>query len=1041
MPKKMALRTTLVALALSISISAHAVADSPKAIDVPAGDLSAALESLARQYGVDVIYPSEQLEGVRTHGVTGTLGVREAFTKLLEGTGLEIMSEAGGAILITLPRNPSAHPMPSTSTQMDESSDAHGKSLWEQLRPAQAPQGGDSSDAPGEKETDRETALRLPEVLIQGSKSLNMDIKRSRDDAQPYVVFEREAITRSGAANLEDFFKQRLTMNAQAGTNSQRTTFLGNMSEINLRGLGANQTLILVDGHRRASPMVGGGSPVQSDLNGIPLAAVERIEVLPSTASGIYGGSATGGVVNIVLRRDYVGSELKLTYDNTLDSDSSIRRLDFSAGFNLEDGRTNVLLAGYYSDSNVLTVQDRNFVQRGRERLLANNPSSLLGAADPPLGATTNIRSVNGSPLFGPGTPNLTSVPVGYAGGGGLTPLQVNAGQYNLGLSHSAQSAGPGGEHALLNSPTIGSLMMTVRRQFGSRVQAFLDMAGSNNSGYFETANFAGTFTIAADAPNNPFGQAIRVTVPTDAADSFNDVSSHDRNAVAGVTVRLGERWNAGLDYTWNRSRFSFRQPDFFHPSRGAPVSNGAIDVLRDTRLFPLDPAPFRPEWGGNVPLRSTLENATLRVAGPVGSLPGGAPTFSGLIEHREESFSGGEEMSPALGTFLHPSRSQSVDSAYLELKVPLVSPKNRIAGVHELELQLAGRWDEYTINGVTGTVGVGSDTPIVRATNKTTSTNPTVGMRYEPVQDLMLRASYGTGFLPPTVSQLASTTPGGGSFIPVADPLRDNVITQVFNQQIGGNPDLKPEDSDSWSFGMILSPRWAPGMRLSVDYTHIDKTDGITTLSAQQIVDNESVLPGRVVRAPAPPGEVGAITGLNRTAVNVATTEVEAYDFALDYELQMMRAGTFNFFAVGTRQTRFRTQLVPSAAVVENVGITSSFPLKLKVNAGLTWRHSEWTLGWIARYFDSYLVSTNATLMANQGQGGRVPSQTYHDAFVTWAAGSTRSSLLADTEVQLGLKNVFNTEPPFDASSGRLFSPYGDARMASYYLSLTKRL
>src|SRR5262249_18334709 len=156
------------------------------------------------------------------------------------------------------------------------------------------------------------------------------------------------------------------------------------------------------------------GAPAgQPDVNGIPLAAIERIEILPTTASGIYGGSATGGVINIIRRRDYNGAEGKLTYENTFDTDSAAGPIDFREGLSLEGGKTSILLAGSFSDENGLLRRDRDeFRRRYIAAVQANDPALLL-PPNLPYGSTPNIRSVDGSPLFGPGTPNYTSVPAG----------------------------------------------------------------------------------------------------------------------------------------------------------------------------------------------------------------------------------------------------------------------------------------------------------------------------------------------------------------------------------------------------------------------------------------------------------------------------------------------------------------------------------------------------------------------------------------------------------------------------------------------------
>src|SRR3546814_970487 len=129
-----------------------------------------------------------------------------------------------------------------------------------------------------------EVHVTLPELRVRGSRSLNACIRRSIDDPQPYVVFDRTAIERAGAINLNDFLLKRLSSNTYATTTSQSGNILGDKSAINLRGLGENQTLILVDG-RRLSSLSAGFSPGQPNLNGIPLADRKSTRLLPTTAS------------------------------------------------------------------------------------------------------------------------------------------------------------------------------------------------------------------------------------------------------------------------------------------------------------------------------------------------------------------------------------------------------------------------------------------------------------------------------------------------------------------------------------------------------------------------------------------------------------------------------------------------------------------------------------------------------------------------------------------------------------------------------------
>lgn len=1026
---------------------------------IPAQPLATALVQFSKQAKIQLVTSSVDLGSQQTHGVTGRLAIGRALETLLDRTGLAYSLVGDNTVAITLSAGSSSEAKGRPTSQVRSGND---------IRSAQA-EPAVGTDAHSREPTAKSTqeldavTVRIPEVLVVGSRILNMDIRRTRDDTQPYVIFEREAIERSGAQNLEGFLKQRLTMNTVARSNAQAAGAVGNSSQINLRGLGTNQTLILIDGHRTPS-INSNGLPFQTDINGIPLEAIERIEILPTTASAIYGGSATGGVVNVVLRRDYSGVEAQVTYENAFAGGAGSRRADLSAGFNLEDGKTNILMAASYAEADTLELRDRKFfIDRGVAKRQANNPSAFFPPATPPLGATTNIRSatvVGGVPqnlTLDDGTPlgsTFTSVPTGYAGpaSDGGQALRANAGVYNLALASTTQT--DSGGVGLLNTPTVESAMATIRRQFTDRLQLFIDASATNNEGSFQRSLAPSTFTIPANAPTNPFQQAIQVRAASDAAGDETEVAHSDRRVVAGAIYRFGGNWTTGVDYTWDRARQESFQPGGYTAAATTAVANGTIDVLRDLNAFPADFSPFLAPPTSSLPSDSTLKDVTARAAGTIGRLPGGPMSISALLEHRDEEFDATATFFSSGATSFIPDRSQTIKSAYVEARLPWFSPLNAKPGLRELELQLSARHDDYAVKGVTSTITAGSNTPVERATNDLSSTDYTVGLRYAPVRDIAFRASYGTGFLPPSVTQVIST-PFAFVISSVTDPRRGNLAAGPAGTTIptlfGGNPNLGPEESESWSAGIVLTPRFLPGFRLSVDYENIDKTENIATFGPQFVINNESVMPGRVVRDPAlrnssdPPEWADPISFIDFTTLNISQAQVEAFDIQLDYSLQTERFGDFELFVIATQQTHFKTQIIPSAPVVENVGVNgeSSIPLKTKGNAGLLWKRGGWTLGWSTQYFDSYLVSTNPVTIASQGGGGRVPSQTYHDAMASYRFGSLAggaAALLADLEVQIGVKNVFDEAPPYDASNASyLYSFLGDPRLRRYYISVRK--
>ena len=603
---KKGIRALLVLAVCAVALPAWAESIAPEfSLSIPRQSLKSTLVEFSRQTGLVVSYlsKSDETEDQLVGPLNGRYTVESALNQILKDSALVFTRVGEARIAITLRgsavsagqlTDPGRDVSHGAKPQVHELAGSGELSSQTERRRIRAANG----DTPAARDADsNEIEFNLPEVLVTGSRILNQDIKRSRDDIQPYVVYSRKMVEQSGARNVEDFLKQRLPMVTSDVVPAQLATAVGNVSSISLRGLGPEETLILVDGHRVAGfGFI--GSARQPDLNGIPLAAVERIEVLPTTASAIYGGSATGGVINVVLRRDYSGVETKLTYGNTFEGDASERRVDLSAGLNFNDGRTNVLVAGTYSDASALLTSERDFTQRARERVLANNSAAILNAA-PPLGATTNISSApvagvrpaltlrNGTPL----NASRTFVPDGYTGiaSDNGAALVANAGQYNLELANTAQV--DSGRRSLLNNPTIESLSMTLRHEFSESFSAYLDAAATNNFGHHTVSAATSTFNIPASSAANPFAQAIQVTVPAVGTDGEIESELRGRRLVGGVNVRLPRSWQLGASYTWDRARFSSSQPSGF--LRSGPqvlaqqaVVAGALDVFRDAPDF-----------------------------------------------------------------------------------------------------------------------------------------------------------------------------------------------------------------------------------------------------------------------------------------------------------------------------------------------------------------------------------------------------------------------------------------------------------------------
>src|SRR3984885_5323192 len=376
----------LATLLLASSVLPTLAADLDQTItfSIPAGRLSDALIQFSRHSHIQVLSSGDRAVRAATPGLSGTYTVRAALDALLSPSHLKYRATSADTVILG----------------------KKGKAVRGTMAPVDAlrrllkasgltfVRAGDDSitiqagtvDAEGPVAADVSVqSQRVIQVYTAGG---NVDIPRTVDDVQPYYVFDSETIENSGAQNVEDFLKQYLTMNTVAYSNNQMygpfaqnsgstggaIGLLGNTSTVNLRGLGHNETLILADG-RRMSGVTFQGTSEQPDLNGIPMAAIDRIEVLPSGSGAICGGSAMGGVINIILKKNYNGGDFKYSYDNVTKGSSAINTVDGSYGFSLGDGKTRVMIAAHYSDSDPLLTGDRaDLIERGLNTLLKNDP-------------------------------------------------------------------------------------------------------------------------------------------------------------------------------------------------------------------------------------------------------------------------------------------------------------------------------------------------------------------------------------------------------------------------------------------------------------------------------------------------------------------------------------------------------------------------------------------------------------------------------------------------------------------------------------------
>lgn len=1110
----------------------------PAKFDIAAQPADTALESFSRQSGTEVMYNQADLSRKTATEVRGEMEPAAALEQLLAGTGYTHRQNGSGKFLVTaiasvragtiqgeIREEKSGRPVHGAHVQVAgtdrfASTDRRGRFSFENvpagsynllvaaegmqntqvtdielaagsrlsLSPISVPvaPSGTVQLEPYSVRAKKSEVIELDPYSVEGRKekpfTMNMDITRTINDVQPYYIFDAATIERSGTQNIADFLKQNLTMNATAMTNGQSggNVLVGNASTVNLRGLGTDKTLVLVNGRRLPGVQLT-TTENQPDLNGIPLSSIERIEVMPSSSSGIYGGSALGGVVNVILKQNYSGGEARVRYDNTWGTDAPQRTASLSYGFSLEQGRTQVMLSANWGDSIPLLFGDRSeLITAGFTRILKTTPSFFYNQTFSPFqGSLPNISgtstvaqilTLKDGRSLGSG---ITHLSAGIGPGTSMAALSdsllANAGTYDLNPPPTLQSGGL--LRPLGVSPINRAYRVSVKRKMASWFEVFTE--ASYNQNYSLSYQLPqSSYAVDPSAAVSPFNQRVNVKVPVIGQPARLTSDSVNSSFTIGAILHLPRTWTAELDFTGSQNELQNQQDLFDTNAITADANLGVINPFVDTLRYPLDLTKYR--YVQSPHSKSTVSDLTLRATGPMNVLPWGAIHLASSLEHLIGK-SGENEYSIILPVTTSQSfrlltlpRRQVTDSGYLEASVPLIK-RARWPLVQSLDFQSSVRVDRYTVDTGTTSATTRLSTGVTSYSGTTlngqpyysqatyTSTNFTTGVKYEPISGMALRVSNATAFLPPTPTQLIKNPLIDTTLSSITDPKNGNASYQV--QTIsGGNPDLKPQNSESLNAGIIWEVRSGlmNGLRLNAEYYWIRQFDAISTLAAQNIVSDEGSYPGRVQR-----DSTGRITLVDRSSLNLYERSTEGWDFSVNYR-KKTDLGTFSLRYAETIILHLKQRTALTQPSREYLGFpTAGGALKTKLNGSLMWERKNWFASWTARYFGPYAVSgspgdpngtTSQTIVLAHGGALTVPSQVYHDVVVsydfggsaesgrTWRALSSR--LLAGVALQVGVQNVFGTLPPLDAyyTDNYYLSPYGDRRLRNYTLSLKKR-
>jgi iron complex outermembrane recepter protein len=403
-PYRMA--TTVLALLLSLvvlpGLLSGQLTEPVKTYSIPADDAAQSLKRFVEQAGVQLLYANEQVAGVRTQAVEGEFTATGALERLLRDTGLEVTRhERTGALAVKRAGDPNGTRAMAATSQRPERNSTR---------------------------VSEDGTLVLEEVEVVESRMdgiINQGVIPTTPDAPFYFdIITRLDIERMGATNIEEVFRNtnQITTYSTANQEASVVQLVGpnNLAtNAGMRGFDALQTTVLINGRRIARGAVPGlVGAASGDLSRIPVNAIERIEILPLSGSAMYGGGAIGGVINVILRKNYSGRELTTRFGTSTGGGSTEFSVAYLHGFSLNDGRTSGTFSVNYRERGALSMYERrNLLERAVERLpietQISNFTSMPGV----------IRRSGAGDLGIPGAPGVryATVPAG------LSPAQANS--------------------------------------------------------------------------------------------------------------------------------------------------------------------------------------------------------------------------------------------------------------------------------------------------------------------------------------------------------------------------------------------------------------------------------------------------------------------------------------------------------------------------------------------------------------------------------------------------------------------------------------
>ncbi len=994
------------------------------------------------------------------------------------------------------------------------------------------------------------TTLTTPPSADEASGGNDIVVVGSRiggtvaTSALPVTILDSKAIDATGAVSGDDLFRSipqigDVTFNASNNPQTSNAA-RGDVNSINLRSLGVGNTLVLLNGRRlvaHPTSQAGDGNvPVLGyNSNSLPVAGIERVEVLRDGAAAIYGSDAVAGVVNTVLRDRFDGVSLDGRFTTTEGTSRREYEATGTIGHNFGERRGNITLFLNYIRRTAQLRSDQPYTATADLRsFFASDPNYATSLV--PDDRATQSPWANLAVVGGPGTIRRGTTALTSAAGAFHTQSLLNPGCLVTINADACFGSGARATATTLRNErydtAIGTTVTGAVNRFNGFAAGNYEISDNvtlyGEAGYYRATTKAvqpatinlNAIVIPASNYWNPFGPVtfasglanpnriagltnvpvaglpIRLTTYrfVDAGVQNVDVTNTQARALLGLKGDIGrfefdtavlyseaeatDRSDA-IDMTRLQASLALSTPDAYNPFSGgcsatpsigdcSPSSATALNAIkfrlqRRTRTtlllgdFRLSRSDLFALPGGDVGVAIGVEARRETQADQRDDNVSGVNSFTDAVT-REVSLSNTAAVSPTPST----SGSRRIFSAYAELAVPLVSPDMDIPLVRRLDVQLAGRFENYSDFG--------------------SITRPKIAAAWDLVDGIRLRGSYSLGFRAPNLEQtnlvafsrLNTNAAAGVDYYRCEADLRARRITSfsACNRAIGypifisGNPDLQPERSTNWTTGIVLQHAFenpqAGKLTLTVDFWSIKQVGIVGQFGAQNaiILDYLLRLQGssnpNVIRAPVTADDTpvftgsglapaGAVTQVRDRFVNLLPQTVQGIDIALLYEVRDTGAGDFDFALNVAQLTKFSRETPPAVQVLFDARaagtINPATPLadatnlieargrpRVRASASLTWSLGAFQSGAFVNYVGP-VDDTN--FLDAVGTPYRIRGTTTANLYIQYRLPD---GPLKGSRLRIGARNLFDTQPPLTADGylGSLYNPYGRQLYAS---------